>query len=140
MSMAKRQRLPIEDVGTATILVLNPDAHVRQLVETAVCSYPLHRNVRLIFETDLTDPILASKPDVIVVNLPARVESCLSLLSVCRQLMPQTRLIFFGPSDDTGLCDEAIQRGAYEFLPRSSEWQQLGWILQGALWTNGRQC
>jgi len=138
MSAAQPQRSPIDAPNPATVWVLNSDAQVRRLVDNAVQQYPLHLSLCVIFSEDFRPDVTAPPPDVVLVNLTAPTESCLSLLPEIRRQWPDTRVIFLSQSDDIHLWSEAIQIGAYEFLPRSVECHQLGWALQGALWTSRR--
>jgi DNA-binding NtrC family response regulator len=136
MSVAQPKRSPI--ARAATMWVVNSDAEVRQVVENAVQDYPPHLYVRLIFSADLRPPDAASPPDVVLIDLTAPTESCLSLLPKIRRQWPDTHVIFLSQSDDCHLWAAAIQLGAYEFLPRSVECDQLGWVIQDALWTSSR--
>jgi DNA-binding NtrC family response regulator len=120
----------------ATVWVMNSDSQVRQVVENAVQDYPLYTRVRLIFSEDFRLPVTTSQPDVVLINLTALTDSCFSILSKIHGQWPDAHVIFVSQSDDVYLWTEAIQLGAYEFLPRSVEDHQLGWVLQGALWSN----
>jgi len=135
MQAAELKYLSIDTARSATVWVINSDLRVRQVVETAVRDYPLHTKVRLIFSEDFGQTVTAT-PDVVLINLRTPTESCLSLLSKIRRQWPDARVIFVSQSDDLDLWAEAIQLGAYEFLPQSVECYQLGWVLQGALWTD----
>jgi DNA-binding NtrC family response regulator len=119
--------------------VVNSDAQVRHVVENAVQDYPLHQSVRLIFSADFGPPVAAPRPDVVLINLSAPTESCFSLLPKIRRTFPDAHVIFLSQSDDIDLWAEAIKLGTYEFLPRSVDCDQLGWVLQGALWTSRRR-
>ncbi len=136
MCAAQPKYSSIDAARRATVWVINSDAQVRQVAEKAVQDYPLHTRVRLIFSEDFRLTVTATPPDVVLINLITPTESCLSLLSKIRRQWPDARVIFVSQSDDIDLWAEAIQLGAYEFLPRSVESHQLGWVLQGALWTN----
>ena len=139
MSAAQPQRSPSDAARPATMWVVNSDAQIRKVVENAVQDYPLHLSVRLIFSADFRPPVAAPPPDVVLVNLTAPTESCFGLLPMIRRQWPDAHVIFLSQSDDIHLWAEAIQLGAYEFLPRSVECDQLGWVLQGALWTSRRR-
>jgi DNA-binding NarL/FixJ family response regulator len=136
MPAAQPQLAGSEGIRTATVLVLNSNDQIRELVETAVRAYPLHKSVRLVFETDLTKLASTPRPDVVLVNLAAPAETCFRLIPMLRQQWPRTRLIILAESDDIHLWADLIRVGAYELLPRSIEWRQLGWVLQGALWNS----
>ena len=138
MYAAQLEGLSFDTARHATVWVINSDAEVRQVVENAVHDYPLCTRVRLICSEDFRLPVKTSQPDVVLINLTALTDSCFSLLSKIRRQWPDARVIFVSQSDDIHLWAEAIQLGAYEFLPRSVEYHQLGWVLQGALWTSRR--
>lgn len=135
MPAAQLTRSPLEAANPATLLVLGSDPGVRQLVERAVQRYPLHPNLRVIFSDELRFAPADPPPEVVLINLTGPGESGLRLLPKIQCCWPNARLIFLSQSDDIHLWAETIQRGAYEFLPRSIEWHQLAWILQGAFWT-----
>ena len=139
MSAAQPRRSPSDAPQFATVWVVNSDAQVRQVVERAIQAYPLHLKVCLTFSADLRLAASAPQADVILINLTEAAEFCFSLLPEIRQQYPDAILIFLSQSDDIHLWAEAIQLGAYEFLPRSVECDQLGWVLQGALWTSKRK-
>jgi len=139
MPIAQQKRAPSETARSATIWVVNSDAQVRKIVETAIGDYPLHRKVCLLFSEDLSLLVTAPPPDVVLINLTAPTESCFSLLPEILSQWPETDVIFLCQSDNIHLWAEAIQLGAYEFLPRSVECRQLGWVLQEALWTSRRR-
>lgn len=137
MSGAQPKRLPTGAAKPATMLVVNADAELRRLVERSVREYPLHAIVEVRFSPDIV-PTVVPAPEVVLINLIASAESCASFLARVYLQWPKARVIFLSELEDIHLWAEAIQRGAYEFLPRSIEWPQLGWVLQGALWTSGR--
>jgi DNA-binding NarL/FixJ family response regulator len=72
-------------------------------------------------------------PDVVLVNLAVSAESCFSFLAKIRQVCPKAKVIFLSNVDGLHLWIQAIQRGAYEFLPKAIDPDQLGWVLEGAL-------
>lgn len=135
MSGAQAKLCPAKAV-TTTLWVVNSDAQVREAVESAVQECPLHSNLLLSFSEDLKPDEGTSPPDVVLINLTALTESILSLLPRIRQQWPQTHVILLSELNDIHLWAEAIQLGAYDFLPSCVESRQLGWVLQNAFWTN----
>jgi DNA-binding NarL/FixJ family response regulator len=99
-------------------------------VEDAVQDCPRHRTVRLISSEDFRLPVTFFSPDIVLINLTAPFK--------IREQGPDARVIFLSQSDDIHLWAEAIQLGAYDFLPRSVECHQLAWVLQDALWNRLR--
>jgi DNA-binding NtrC family response regulator len=138
MSAAQAQRSRAA-ARRAAMWVLNCDAHLRQVVEKAIQDYPLDLSLRLTLSEDFRPAAAAPSPDIVLVNLPEGTESCLSILPKIQQQWPDAHVIFLSQSDDIHLWAEAIQLGAYEFLPRSVEYHQLRWVLQGALWTGRKR-
>jgi DNA-binding NtrC family response regulator len=65
----------------------------------------------------------------VLVNLAAS-KACLDLLSDMQQLWPDARIVLVSAFDDIHLYAETIQLGAYDFLPRPLETDELGIILQ----------
>jgi DNA-binding NtrC family response regulator len=139
MFAVQPQRSVNDTFEPATVWVVNSDAQVRRLVDNAVQEYPFHLSLCVIFSEDCKPAFTAPPPEVVLINLTAPTESCFSLLPEIRRQWPDARVIFLSQSDDIHLWAEAIQLGAYEFLPRSVECHQLGWVLQGALWTSRRK-
>jgi DNA-binding NtrC family response regulator len=139
MSAARPQCSPINAAKPATMWVINSDADVRRLVDSALQKYPLHLSVCMIFSEDSRPAVTNSPPEVVLINLTAPTESCFSLLAKIRRQFPDANVIFLSQSDDMHLWTQAIQLGAYDFLPRSVECDQLAWVLQGALWTSSRR-
>src|SRR5438093_562281 len=56
--------------------------------------------------------------DVIVLNLEKPFEQAFELLPNPKARFPKTEIVFVTRFDDETLWVEAIQRGAYDFLPR----------------------
>ncbi len=69
--------------------------------------------------------------DVVVLNFQKPFESTFHLLSEIKTKAPQAEVIFVSPFDDETrwLWIEAIQRGAYEFLPKPLDLLELKRIL-----------
>ena len=139
MFAAQPQRSISDAFDPVTVWVVNSDAQVRRLVDNAVQEYPLHLDLCVIFSEDFRSAVAAPPPVVVLINLTAPTESCFNLLPEVRQQWPDAHVIFLSHSDDIHHWAEAIQLGAYEFLPRSVECDQLGWVLQSALWTRRRK-
>jgi len=133
MSAAQAQCSLADGARPLTICVLNCDVELRQVVEKAIQDHLW--GVGLTLSDDFRLPAAAPSPDIVLVNLPEATESCLSILPEIQHRCPAARVILLSGSDDLSHWTEAIQMGAYDFLPRSVECHQLGWVLQGALST-----
>lgn len=107
-------------------------------MDKAVQQYPLHLRLCVVFPQDPRPAVTTPPPDVVLVNLPAPTECSFRLVPEILRHWPDTRVIFLSSAEDLHLWSEAIRLGAYDFLPNSVDCHQLGWVLQGALWTSGR--
>jgi len=132
MSAARRSLTLVEFPKPVAILIVNSDAHIRQLVEKSI---PEHRRARvsLVFSDDLPSLAAATPPQVVLINLQTETQSPLTQLSLVFRQWPRAQVIFLSPIDSIDLWAEAIRLGAYDFLPKSIDPDQLQWVLQGAL-------
>ena len=114
------------------MLIVNSDDEVRHLVAKAI---PEHRRSKmsLAFSDGLTVLNGGPPPDVVLINVQTETQPCFSGLSKIQQWWPSSQVIFLSPVDDIHLWAEAIRLGAYDFLPKPVDPDQLKWILQGAL-------
>ena len=128
---AKPQSSLIEVPGLATMLVVDSDNDLRQLLRRVIEEFQLSLTVCETSAQDLKRWVRPF-PDVVLVNLAAS-KACLDLLSHMQQLWPDARIILVSAFDGIHLYAEAIQRGAYDFLPRPLETDELGIILQRAV-------
>jgi DNA-binding NtrC family response regulator len=132
MSGAQPRPSALDAAKPATMWVVNSDAHVRCVVEKVVQNR-LRPTVSLIFSEDLSLPVAIPLPDIVLINLNGSAESCFNLLAKIHRVCPKAKVIFLSNVNDLHLWIEAIQLGAYDFLPKSIDADQLGWVLQGAL-------
>jgi DNA-binding NtrC family response regulator len=66
------------------------------------------------------------------VNVTGAAQSSLGLLPTIRQRWPHVEVIFLSQIDDIHLWAEAIRVGAYDFLSKPIDPDQLKWVLIGA--------
>jgi DNA-binding NtrC family response regulator len=132
MSGGQPKTSPVAVVSPAAMLIVNPDAEIRHLVEKAI---PEYRRSRMSFAFSDDFALLAEQPppDVVLFNIKAEAQSCFSRLAKVRGQWPNTQVIFLSPVNDIHLWAEAIRLGAYDFLPKPIDPDQLKWILEGAL-------
>ena len=116
-------------VRTTTLCVVNSDAQVREVVESAVENCPLGLNLLLSFWEDLRLVVGASPPDVILINLTGLAESVLSLLPRIRQKWPHTHVIILSESNDIHLWADAIQLGTEAGIDILLYWDGKKWRL-----------
>ena len=132
MSGGQPKTSPTAVVRPATILILNPDAEVRHLLEKAIPDYR-RSSMSLVFSDDFALVAEQPPPDVVLFNIKTEAQSCFGRLARVRGQWPNAQVIFLSPVDDIHLWAEAIRLGAYDFLPKPIDPDQLKWILQGAL-------
>ena len=86
-------------------------------------------------EEALTGMIASTPVDVIVINLEKPFERSFRLLSDIQSKARKTEVIFVALFDDETLWAwmEVIQRGAYEFLPKPFEPEELKYYLRQAI-------
>jgi|SoiMetStandDraft_5_1073268.scaffolds.fasta_scaffold78290_1 DNA-binding NtrC family response regulator len=123
---------PLEVPRPVALLVVNPDTKVRQLVEKAI---PEHRRAKmfLTLSDNFASAPATPPPDVVLINLKSETQCDFTQLSKVWLRWPGTQVIFLSPFEDIHLWAEAVQLGAYDFLPKSVDPDQLQWVLQGAL-------
>jgi DNA-binding NtrC family response regulator len=119
-------------IRPAAMLIVNSDAEVRRLVEKAIPEYRRSRT-SLAFSDDLTLLPADPPPDIVLFNIKTEAQSCFSRLEKVQGQWPSTQVVFLSSVDDIHLWAEAIRLGAYDFLPKPIDPDQLKWILQGAL-------
>ena len=107
-------------------------AGLDQLLKKVIQEFDLGLTLCQASTRDLNFAVLASSPDIVLVNLAVS-RVCLYLLPEMQQMWPDARVIFVSESDDVHLYAEAIQLGAYDFLPKPLEPVELGIILQRAI-------
>jgi DNA-binding NtrC family response regulator len=130
--MSGGQTSPVAVVRPAAMLIVNSDAEVLHLVEKAIPEYRRSR-MSLAFSDDVTLLAADPPPDIVLFNIKTEAQSCFSRLEKVQGQWPGTHVIFLSPVDDIHLWAEAIRLGAYDFLPKPIDPDQLKWILQGAL-------
>lgn len=131
-STAPSSHLAPDARRSATMWVVNSDDEVRQLVESALRQYGQYLMMRLIFTEDLGTSVTSAPPQVVLINLTGPAQSSLALLTKTRQRWPDAKVIFLSPLDDIHLWAETIRMGAYDFLPKPIDPDQLKWVLIGA--------
>jgi DNA-binding NtrC family response regulator len=115
----------------ATMLVIDGDSALDHLLKKVIQEFDLGLTLCQVSTRDLDFAVLASSPDIVLVNLAVS-RVCLYLLPEMQQMWPGARVIFVAESDDVHLYAEAIQLGAYDFLPKPLEPVEFGIILQSA--------
>jgi len=116
----------------ATMLVIDCDSGLHDLLKKVIQEFDLSLTLCQASTRDLDFGALASSPDVVLVNLAVS-KVCLYLLPEVQQMWPDARMIFVSDLDNVHHYAEAIQLGAYDFLPKPLETVELGIVLQRAV-------
>ncbi len=116
----------------ALFMVVDCDLTTAQKVVEATQEYPSEVVAYLSVESMLD--ALDDKPavDVIVLNLERPFERIFELLPDLKARFPKTEVVFVTRFDDENLWVEAIQRGAYDLVPRPLDPLELSRILISA--------
>jgi len=140
MFAIKTEREPLEREIQARVLVLDPDPQVRETV-----SKSLSNNDCLIFfegSPDRFENRLLEQAhfDVVLIDLFDPVERPFELLSIIKENSPRTEVIFISHLAEVPLWIESMQRGAYDYLPKPLNRQELLRVVRGALGKSVAHC
>jgi DNA-binding NtrC family response regulator len=113
---------------TLSVLLAGLDAATVEAVRNAVKDYPSDiascRSIEAVREMVQQQSI-----DVVLLDLQQPFEKSFDLLSELKARSPQTEIVFVSRFDDEKLWVEAVQRGAYDFLPTPLEPSELKRVL-----------
>jgi DNA-binding NtrC family response regulator len=114
----------------ALIMVVDSDPLTAEKVTEAtrdyLCEVVAYSSLESMLEAlDKKNPVV----DVIVLNLERPFEEAFELLPKLKTRFPETEIVFLTRFDDETLWVEAIQRGAYDLLPRPLDPVELSRIL-----------
>jgi DNA-binding NtrC family response regulator len=116
----------------ALFMVVDSDPVTAQKVITATQDYPsevvAYSSLGSMLEALDDNPAV----DVIVLNLERPFERMFELLPDLKARFPKTEIVFVTRFDDESLWVEAIQRGAYDLVPRPLDPLELSRILISA--------
>ncbi len=102
---------------TLSVLFVNLDDATIRTISSAIKDYP--SNVVCCASSEaLIDRVTQESIDVVLLDFQQPFETTFDLLSELRTRSPQTEVVFISRFDDEELWVEAVQRGAYDFLPR----------------------
>jgi DNA-binding NtrC family response regulator len=115
------------------LLVIDADDGIRQML-----SHILARpNCELVFGKSPThlDKLLtgAAHFDVLLIDVAQAVNPLLEILPLLKSRCPETKVICIAHAAAISFWLEAIQRGAYEYLPKPLHREDLRWVVDGAL-------
>jgi DNA-binding NtrC family response regulator len=129
------RRSPFNVSRPATMLVVDCDSGLHELLKKTIQEFELSLTLCQASTKDLKLGVFPSSPDLLLVNLAVS-KVCFHLLPEMQQMWPNAKVIFVSELDDVHLYADAIQLGAYDFLPKPLETVELGTILQRAVQTD----
>ena len=113
---------------TLSVLFASLDEATVQTVRKAIQGYCSSTtscgSTEEIFETLRSESI-----DVVLLDLQPPFENSFDLLSELRARSPETEIVLVSRFDDKTLWLEALQRGAYDFLPKPVQLSELKRVL-----------
>jgi DNA-binding NtrC family response regulator len=127
------KRADVEGARRSRILVVDADKEIRQVLSQIL----EEEDHEVIFgqSPESLDQMLAApfRFDVVLIELTQRPEPMLDMLLVLKELCPRTEVIFISQPSDIHFWLEAIRRGAYEYLPKPVDREDLLWTIGSAL-------
>ena len=113
---------------TLSILFANLDEATVKVVRNAVKDYPSDIISCSSIEA-VCEMVQQQSIDVVLLDLQQPFENSFDLLSELKARSSQTEIVFISRFDDEKLWVEAVQRGAYDFLPTPLELSELKRVL-----------
>lgn len=113
---------------TLSVLFANLDEAAVRAVRNAIKDYP--SDIRSCSSVEAVREALQKESiDVVLLDFQQPFENSFDLLSELKARSPQTEIVFVSRFDDEKLWVEAVQRGAYDFLPTPLEPSELKRVL-----------
>jgi len=109
---------------TLSILFANLDEASRQTANNAIRGYP-SSVISCAYPDEMLDTLEKERVDVLLLNLQQPFDTAFDFLSELRTRSPQTEIVVVSELDDEELWLEAMQRGAYDFLPKPVDLHEL---------------
>lgn len=127
---------PLESRRRARILVVDADAEMRKMLSEVLGE----EQYELIFRQSASDleEMFVEKPpfDAALVEIHKKPDLFLESLPSIRERCPNTEIVFISEPAEMHFWTEAIQRGAYDYLPRSLGREELRWVVLNAAGRN----
>jgi DNA-binding NtrC family response regulator len=140
MFAIKTEREPLEREIKPRLLVLDADPQVREIISKSLSN----SGCQILFEgspEEFENVLLKdSHFDVVLIDLFDPVERPFKLLSVIKESSPKTEVIFISYLAEVPLWIESMQRGAYDYLPKPLNRQELRRVVRGALGKSAAHC
>ena len=136
MPGTKTKLAPFERKRRSRLLVVDADSQVRGMISEVLPG----EKYDVVFEesSDWFETLLLEDfPfDAVLIDLFKSTENCFDWLSSIKQKQPITEVIFVSKLEDMNLWMEAIQCGAYDYLPRPLDREELKRVVMNALGKN----
>ena len=136
MPGTKTKLAPFERKRRSRLLVVDADSQVRGMISEVLPG----EKYDVVFEesSDWFETLLLedSPFDAVLIDLFKSAENCFDWLSSIKQKQPITEVIFVSKLEDMNLWMEAIQCGAYDYLPRPLDREELKRVVMNALGKN----
>ncbi len=112
-----------------SIMVVDRDQATAEAVAQAIKEYPFQ--VLRCWSIDaVLDTVLQNKSvDLVLLDLQQPFAKTFDLLSELKNMAPQAEIVFVSRFDDEKPWIEAVQRGAYDFLPKPLDLLELKRVL-----------
>jgi DNA-binding NtrC family response regulator len=115
-----------------SVAIVDPEPRMAERVSEATAAYVskiiTYPSISLMLEA-----LPETSIDVIILNLERPFEEVFDLLPSLKAKLPHVEIVFVTRFDDETLWVEAIQRGAYDLLPRPIDVTELARILLHAV-------
>lgn len=128
-----KELTPAEETKQYRLLVVGADFHVHKTVSEVLsleCCEILYEESIDQFERVFIDN---SPFDAVLIDLSEPAERFFELVSFVKERSPETEVIFASTLREIQLWLEAIQRGAYDFIPKPLDRRELHRIVQSAV-------
>ncbi len=136
MPGAKTKLAPFERKRRSRLLVVDADTQVRGIISEVLPG----EKYEVVFgeSSDCLETLLPedSPFDAVLIDLFKSAENYFAWLSPLKEKQPATEVIFVSKLDDMNLWTEAIQCGAYDYLPRPLDREELKRAIINALEKN----
>ncbi len=132
------KRAPAERKQRHRILVIDADADVKTMLAETLGE----EHYELIFRQSASNlvEVFAETPpfDAALVEIYRKPDSFLELLPSIRERCPKTEIVLISELEGMHLWTEAIQLGAYDYVPKSLDREELRWVVLNAAGRNHR--
>ena len=136
MPGTKTKLAPFARKRRSRLLVVTADSQVRGIISEGLAGEKYE--VVFVESSDWLETLLLEKSrfDAVLIDLLKSAENCFEWLPSIRQKQPATEVIFVSKLDDMNQWMEAIQCGAYDYLPRPLDREELERVVMNALEKN----